>query len=99
MSNTQININKAFSDWYDSLPYGEPSYQEAFEAGAAISSDAMKFRQSLQTPPPAELSSKHIEDLRSALQFLLSEQCKAKGYFAPGAELARAVIAKTTGAA
>ena len=27
--------NKAFSDWYDSLPYGEPSYQETFEAGAA----------------------------------------------------------------
>ena len=25
--------NKAFSDWFDSYPNGEPSYQETFEAG------------------------------------------------------------------
>jgi hypothetical protein len=28
-----IPLNKPFDDWYDSLAYGEPSYQEAFEAG------------------------------------------------------------------
>ena len=28
-----VQVKQSFSDWYDSLPYGEPSYQETFEAG------------------------------------------------------------------
>lgn len=27
------STGQLFSDWYDTLPYGEPSYQETFEAG------------------------------------------------------------------
>ena len=28
-----LDTKRLFSEWYDSLPYGEPSYQETFEAG------------------------------------------------------------------
>ena len=43
-------MNKAFSDWYDSLPYGEPSYQETFEAGR----DSVKYAGELPEPHIAE---------------------------------------------
>ena len=28
-----VTTGELFSDWYDALPYGEPSYQETFQAG------------------------------------------------------------------
>jgi hypothetical protein len=30
-------LNKLFDDWYDSLPDGEPTYQQTFEAGQQAS--------------------------------------------------------------
>ena len=63
-----------------------------------IASDAMRMRQSLfasgSEVPPIETS----DDLMEALKFLLAEQCKGKGYWAPGAEMARLAIAKANGA-
>lgn len=41
-------FNKAFSDWYGSLPYGEPSYQETFEAGAAHARDVTELVEALE---------------------------------------------------
>ena len=76
------------------LRYGKQSKALA----ERISSDAMRMRQSLfasgSEVPPIETS----DDLMEALKFLLAEQCKGKGYWAPGAEMARLAIAKANGA-
>ena len=47
-------LQETFSNWYNSLPYGEPSYQETFEAG---------MRAALAQPvaQPLELSDAEID--------------------------------------
>lgn len=43
-------MNKEFSDWYNSYPNGEPSYQETFEAGQAAV--LAKLRGGVELPEP-----------------------------------------------
>ena len=47
-------LQETFSNWYDSLPCGEPSYQETFEAG---------MRAALAQPvaQPLELTTEEVE--------------------------------------
>jgi hypothetical protein len=38
-----------------------------------------------------------VDELVASLRYLLKAQCEAKGYWAPGAEMARASLTKATG--
>lgn len=40
-----------FRKWYDSLPYGEPSYQETFDAGYQAGIDSVKYEGELPELP------------------------------------------------